>query len=412
MTPKGRKWPIGNSRISSILQFAFCILHLTQRAIPTASGWTQQRQSSHNPPTMNKVAARFLALICAFAGALSGQAAAAGHTLDIYWIDMEGGAGTLIVTPAGESILVDTGNPTPGTNTADSSAARIHAAAVAAGVGKIDYLILTHFHIDHYGGAADLAKLMPIGIVLDNGIPDHDSDGVANNDERFARSIQPYREFKAESRQVIAPGQVLPLKQSGDAAPLLFYCVGARKQFPAPKDTPTNAICGEGVEHDIDTTDNANSIVMLLKFGPFKFFIGGDLTWNMEGKLVCPCNPVGTVDLYQVDHHGLNLSNNPLLVRSLSPTVTVMSNGSRKGAMPETLATLRSVPSIKTMWQIHRNTLGGTNFNTDFKYIANLPVNCEGNYIKCSVDPAGKSYTVSIPATSVAETYATVLNRP
>ena len=80
--------------------------------------------------------------------------------------------------------------------------------------------------------------------------------------------------------------------------------------------------------------------------------------------------------------------------------------------MPETLATLRSVPSIQRMWQIHRNTLGGTNFNTDLKYIANLPVQCEGNYIKCSVDPSGKSDTVSIPATGVSETYATVLNRP
>jgi hypothetical protein len=162
----------------------------------------------------------------------------------------------------------------------------------------------------------------------------------------------------------------------------------------------------------VDTTDNANSVVSLLKFGPFKFFVGGDLTWNMEGKLVCPFNPVGTVDLYQVDHHGLNLSNNPLLVRSLAPIVTVMSNGPRKGAMPETLATLRSVPSIQTMWQIHRNTLGGSNYNTDFQYIANLPVQCEGNYIKCSVDPTGKSYTVSIPATGVSKTYQTVLDRP
>jgi hypothetical protein len=117
---------------------------------------------------------------------------------------------------------------------------------------------------------------------------------------------------------------------------------------------------------------------MLLKFGSFKFFDGADLTWNLEARLVCPSNLVGTVDVYQVDHHGLNLSNNPLLVRSLSPTVSVMGNGWRKGAHAETLATLRSVPSLQTMWQLHRNTLGGKEVNTDPEYIANLPAKCDG----------------------------------
>ena len=79
------------------------------------------------------------------AGDVAPSAGPAARPLDIYWIDMEGGSGTLIVTPAGESILVDTGNPA-GTNTLDSSAASIHAAAVAAGVNKIEYLITTHVH--------------------------------------------------------------------------------------------------------------------------------------------------------------------------------------------------------------------------------------------------------------------------
>ena len=357
---------------------------------------------------MPRLITSFFAFIVTLA--CSGAVHAAGK-LDIYWTDMEGGAGTLIVTPAGESILIDTGNPSR-PNQQDSSAARIHAAAVAAGVAKIDHLILTHFHLDHFGGAADLAKLMPIEEVLDNGIPDHDPDG-ATNSARFLKTIQPYRDFKADRRSVIMPGQHLTLTPSADTAPLTMYCVGCRQQFPVPPNTPTNPCCAMPVEkHPVDTTDNINSVVMLLQFGPFKFFVGGDLTWNMEGQMVTPCNPVGTVDLYQVDHHGLNLSNNPLLVRSLSPTVSVMSNGPHKGANPETLATLRSVASIQTMWQIHLNLLGDREYNTDQEYIANISEKCQGNWIKCSVEPDGKSYTVSIPATGVSKTYATVLNRP
>jgi len=361
---------------------------------------------------MKKYAAPLLVLALTLAAAVTARAAAAPvRPLEIYWIDMEGGAGTLIVTPAGESILVDTGNPTSA-NQPDSSASRIHKAAVAAGVSKIDYLILTHFHMDHFGGAADLAKLMPIGEVLDNGIPDHDSDGVTNHDAQFAKDILPYRTFKADSRAIMQVGQAIALKSASGAAPLSFQCVGARKQVFHLGAGVTNGIDSETTQHAVDTTDNANSIIMLLKFGPFKFFIGGDLTWNMEGKLVCPVNYIGTVDLYQVDHHGLNLSNNPLLVRALNPTVSVMSNGPRKGADAETLATLRSVPSIQTMWQIHGNLRGTNNVNTDTNYIANLTANCQGNYIKCSVEPTGKFYTVSIPATGVSKTYTTAVHRP
>jgi hypothetical protein len=270
--------------------------------------------------------------------------------------------------------------------------------------------------VDHFGGAADLAKLMPIGEVLDNGIPDHDPDGAANS-TWFLNNIHPYGDFQAGRRSVIMPGQYVTLKQADGAAPLTLYCVGCRKQFPTPpylpSNTPTNPFCAAPVEsRPVDTSDNINSVVLLFKFGAFKLFIGGDLTWNMEGQMVTPINPVGTVDVYQVDHHGLNLSNNPLLVRSLQPTVSVMSNGPHKGANPETLATLRSVPSIQTMWQIHLNLLGGSKFNTDQEYIANLPEKCQANYIKCSVEPDGKSYTVSIPATGVSKTYATVLDRP
>src|SRR5262245_63480817 len=73
--------------------------------------------------------------------------------LDIHFIDTEGGAATLIVTPAGESVLIDCGNP------GSRDAERIHKVATAAGLKAIDHLIITHWHSDHYGGVGRLAKL-------------------------------------------------------------------------------------------------------------------------------------------------------------------------------------------------------------------------------------------------------------
>jgi beta-lactamase superfamily II metal-dependent hydrolase len=320
--------------------------------------------------------------------------------LEIYWIDVEGGASTLIVTPARESILIDTGWPW------GPSAARIRDAVTNAGLSRIDYLILTHFHVDHFGGAAALAGMLPIGTVLDNGIPDHDPDG--QNNAKFLTAIKPYREFKAERRERIQPAETLPLKQTDAATVLSYRFMGARQHYVHPPGMGgLNTLCGESESRPVDTSDNANSAVSLLQFGAFKFFDGGDLTWNMEKELVCPTNSIGRVDVYQVDHHGVELSNNPLLIRSLAPIVTVMDNGPRKGGGKATLATLRSVSSIQTMYQLHRDVRGGEEYNTDDQYIANLKENCDGNCIKCSVDSSGKTYTISIPATGYSQTYQT-----
>src|SRR5271166_7358 len=89
----------------------------------------------------------------------------ASPNLEIYWIDAEGGAATLIVSPSGESLLVDTANRAPD----DRDAKRIFAAAQKAGLSKIDFLLTTHFHSDHMGAMVELAKLIPIGAYLDHG---------------------------------------------------------------------------------------------------------------------------------------------------------------------------------------------------------------------------------------------------
>src|SRR5881409_207182 len=115
-----------------------------------------------------KTPLRIALVLCSLhAFALAARAGQKDKTLDVYWIDSEGGGSTLIVTPNDESVLIDSGNP------GGRDSKRIHNVATeVAGLKRIDHYVTTHFHVDHFGGAAQLAELMPITQLYDNGIPD------------------------------------------------------------------------------------------------------------------------------------------------------------------------------------------------------------------------------------------------
>jgi hypothetical protein len=240
---------------------------------------------------------------------------------------------------------------------------------------------------------------------------------------RWTLMRRPYLEAQVEKRVTLAAGDSLPLRQVEGAPRLSLRCLGANQKFiPPPAGAPQNPLTGTVPPKAADPTDNANSVVLLLEYGGFRFFDGGDLTWNAEERLVCPVNRVGTVDLYQVNHHGLDVSNNPVLVRSLAPTVSVMNNGPRKGTSASAMEALRSTPSLQAMYQVHENLREDGQNTPDKSMIANqgAPVaamkdgvpsdpaaGCQAHPIRCTVAVDAGSYTIEVPSTGHRRTYQT-----
>jgi hypothetical protein len=249
-----------------------------------------------------------------------------------------------------------------------------------------------------------LATLLPIGTVYDNGVFAGMPDDPGKD----------YFEFKAKKRVVINPGDSLSIRQIADGQPIKVTCVAARQTFATESLVPGAATneeaCAAHRPKDRDGSDNANSVASVIEFGAFRFYDAGDLTWNQEMRLVCPKNLVGEVDVYQVTHHGLDASNNPVVLETIKPRVAIMNNGPTKGCLPEVFANLQDTKSLQAIYQVHKNLRpDGSVNNVADEFIANHKAadECEGNFIKLSVAPDSKSYTVSIPANGHEMTYQT-----
>lgn len=327
---------------------------------------------------------------------VASQTKAARRALDFHFIDVEGGAATLIVTPAGESVLIDAGWD----RFDRRDAKRIRQAMRQAGITAIDHLIVTHYHMDHYGGVAELAGLVPIKRFYDHGKMDSLTD-----DPQFAERYGAYQAAAKDQTITLKPGDAIPLKTAPGAPPIELLCVASHAAVINGAGASANPACTPDAPND-DPSDNARSVALLLKLGDFEFLNLADLSWNVSKRLVCPADQIGEVDLYQVTHHGGNINNNPALLRSLRPTVAVMINGPRKGGHPDTIKWLRETPSFKALYQLHRNVQTTAEQNAPDEFIANLDEQPDdGHMIMVSVDAAKRVFTVTNGRTKESRSY-------
>jgi len=338
------------------------------------------------------------ALVIAVAAAAPAVADSKDGRLDIYFIDVEGGAATLFVTPEGESLLIDSGYPD------NNGRDRDRILKVARDVAKLEHLdhaAVTHWHLDHYGNHAALSTQIKIRNFWDRGIPD-----ALVEDKAFVDRVADYRKAAQNQSKALKVGDKLPLKSG--KTPLEISIATASREV-MPNDGEPNPFADRHKPQDEDTSDNAASLSFLLKFGKFKFLCCGDLTWNVEAKLVTPKNPLGQVDLFMATHHGLGVSNNPVLVLAIDPVVCVMCNGPTKGGDPNVIKTIRSAKSFQALYQLHRNVKLNPEQQTPSHLIANNEptADCQGVWVKASVAPDGASlYSVQIGAEGKPTDYA------
>lgn len=326
------------------------------------------------------------------------------NVLTMYFIDVEGGQATLVVTPAGESLLIDTGFPgdgtfasKPGDPSKARDAQRILAAARNAGVTQIDYLLITHFHADHDGGVTELSQLMPIKTFIDHGgLEPGAAAAVTGTQEMYDK----YLAVRALGKHLEPkPGDSLPLKEV-DA--IIVASGGAVLSKPLAGAGETNAACsGTGVPAS-EKTENPRSTGLRLQYGEFRFLNLGDLSGPPLFALTCPVNLIGTSDVYLVSHHGAADASDPSLFKAVNPRVAIFNNGRTKGAQKETLATVAALPSIEA-WQMHRTANAGA-VNVSDERIANVDETTSA-WIKIVAKRDG-SFTVTNGRTGVTKAYA------
>ncbi len=281
--------------------------------------------------------------------------------LRVYFVDVEGGQATLFVTPKGESLLVDTG--WPGHEGRDAK--RIAKAAKSAGLSRIDYVLITHYHDDHVGGVPNLVAAIPVGTFVDHGPNREPKDAVTEDRYEAYQKVLASGKYK---HLTVKPGDRLPL-EGLDVQ--VVTADGATITEPLQGAGEANPYCAASEKRAADQTENARSLGVMIRFGEARVLDLGDLTWDKEMELMCPANRIGKVDVLVVSHHGFEQSNSPALVDAVQPRVAVMDNGARKGGSKATFETIAKIPGGTALWQLHYSEEAGS-ANAPEKFLANL----------------------------------------
>jgi competence protein ComEC len=301
-------------------------------------------------------------------------------SLQIYFIDVEGGQSTLFVTLDKHSLLIDTG--WPGNEGRDAQ--RIADAAKLAGLDHIDYVLLTHYHIDHTGGVPQLVAKIPVRTFIDHG-PNRET--TSKETVQVADAYEKVLAGGHYGHIVPKPGDVLPI-------PGIHVTVvsadGNLISQPLPGAGAPNQYCAASEKRPADQTENARSLGVYITYGKQRILDLGDLTWDKEMELMCPVNKLGHVDLLIVSHHGWDHSSSPALVDAIAPRVAIMDNGAKKGGSPPVWDTIQKAPGLEDLWQLHYSEEGGPTHNVDSARIANLQGSDTGNYLKVTAFPNGQ----------------------
>jgi competence protein ComEC len=343
-------------------------------------------------PTLLRVACA--ALLILGLGISSWAAPKEGKSIHIYFIDVEGGQATLFVTPAGQSLLIDTG--WPGNDGRDAD--RIVAISRKAGISKIDYVLITHFHDDHVGGVPQLVARIPVGTFIDHGDNRETTDAVTVKDWQAYQAVLATGKYKRISAK---PGDVLPIKGmqatiiSSDAALI---------EKPLPGAGQDNPYCKDAEQFPADTTENLRSLGTLINFDKLRILDLGDLTHDKEMQLMCPVNKIGKVDIYIVSHHGWAQSSSLPFVYGLAPRVAIMDNGAKKGGTPSILDIIRKSPGLEDLWQLHFSEEGGAAHNVAAEFIANPDGPDAANDLELTAHPDG-SFEVFNSRTQKSKNY-------
>jgi len=329
------------------------------------------------------------ALLLTFLGVASVRAA---DTLEMFVVDTEGGKALILLTPSGQSLLVDAGYPTAD----DRDTNRIVAAATAAGIKHFDYIVATHYDVDHAGNVARVDARIPGRVFVDHGsaMPD------AEHDEAYLSYV---KAIGNRLRLSLKPGDVVPLE---GVRVTVVTSAGAALSRPLAGAGAPNALCGS-VTRDTgavtDTSENAGSLGLLYEFGKFRMIDLADLLGAGEQALMCPVNRIGTVDLLMVSHHGFRVSNSPLFIHAVQPKVAIMNNGPRKGGEPDVFDVVHGSPGLQDLWQMHSSPSAGAK-NAPEELIANLQQDCGAKLIHVSARRDG-SFTVTNSRNGHSKTY-------